>query len=727
MLRGFGASGEAMANDPGLAAQTVTIRWSLIRNICLLLVVLTGTILLTTFYTGQRITQSTSKALIERAIGQVQSDLKGYLTPVESALRLGRSLARSGALDLDDPKALNRFFIPLVERIPQISSINLSDAQGRGYLLLRFPDRWRNRMTWTEEWGPRLEYAEWRDERTLIREWTVEEPDEDERYDPRERDWYTIAHSGAAEYEPSAALPQQVYWTDPYSFFTTGEPGITASLHVEDPGGRRLVLAFDVQLRDLSEFTRQLEVSPGGLSIVMGEDRRVIGLPGLARFARPAERRAALLQYPRNLGLQVLTDGANAAALREDGAPPIFSFESGGERHWADLRRVPLGANRAISIVVVVPESDLVGVINEQRLLLLGVSVLGFAAAVGMALWLARRYSLPLSALAQNSQRIGSLELRQIEPVSSTLREVEQLATEQERMRVALDSFSRYVPVDVIKELMTRGEAARIGGARREITALFTDIQGFTSISEGLSPEALTAHMAIYFEEMLKIVQGDGYGTVTQLNGDGLVAFWGAPIQDDEHAGHCAGAVLRCQERLAELNQRWEGEGLPPLPTRFGVASGPVVVGNVGALSRLVYTALGDTVNLASRLEGLSRFYGTKVLMSDASREAAGDAFAWRRVDRVRVKGKSRAVEIHELLGRSGQVSDPRLRRARRYEEALDAYRSRLFGEAIFRLEALEADEPGDLSVIRLLGLARDYERTAPPEDWDGASDFFEK
>jgi len=716
-----------MASEPGPDPRTITIRWSLIRNLCLLLIILTGTIMLTTFYTGRQITRSTSKALIDRAIGQVQSDLRGYVEPVENALRLGRSLAHSGAIDLADPAALNRFFMPLVERIPQISSINLSDADGRGYLLLRFPDRWRNRLTWTEKWGDRLDYSEWRDESTLIRRWTVEEPDEDERYDPRVRDWYTVAQAGAAEFEPGAALPQNVYWTDPYTFFTSGEPGITASLHVEDPGGRRLVLAFDLQLRDLSEFTRQLEVSPGGLSIVMTEDRRVIGLPGLARFARPSERREALLKYPRDLGLQVLTDGADAASTRVEGAPAIFSFESGGERHWADLRRVDLGANRSIAIVVVVPESDLVGVIKEQRVLLLGVSVLGFVAAVSMAFWLARRYSRPLSMLAENSQRIGSLELRQLEPVQSTLREVEQLATEQERMRVALDSFSRYVPVDVIKELMTRGEAARIGGARRDITALFTDVQGFTSIAESLSPEALTAHMAVYFEEMLKIVQGDGYGTVTQLNGDGLVAFWGAPIQDDEHAAHCAGAVLRCHERLAELNDRWEGEGLPRLPTRFGLASGPVVVGNVGALSRLVYTALGDTVNLASRLEGLSRFYGTSILCSGATREETGEAFEWREVDRVRVKGKSRAVAAHELLGRRGAVSEERLRFARRYEEALDAYRSRLFGEAIFRLEALEAERPGDLSLTRLLALSRRYQAEPPSEEWDGASDFFEK
>jgi adenylate cyclase len=716
-----------MASEADAGHQTISIRRSLIRNLCLLLVVLTGTILLTTVYTGRQITRSTSQALIERAISQVGSELEGYVRPVENTLRFARNLAGTGVLDLEDPQALNRFFIPLLERIPQISSVNLSDAEGRGYLLLRFPDRYRNRFTWTDRWGDRLEFEEWQDEDTLIREWTVENPSEEERYDPRVRDWYTVAHTGAAKHEAGVALPKKVYWTDPYTFFTSREPGITASIHAQDPHGMPMVMAFDVQLSNLSEFTRTLEVSPAGISLVMAEDRRVIGLPGMPRFDRPAARQEALLKYPRDLGLQLLIDGADAAAAREEGSKLRFSFESGDQTHWADVHEVQLGANRFMSIVVVVPESDLVGVINEQRLLLLGVSSLGFAAAVLMAFWLARRYSRPLSMLAKNSQRIGTLELRELEPVKSALREVDQLATEQERMRVALDSFSRYVPVDVIKELMTRGEAARIGGARREITSLFTDVQGFTSISESLTPEALTAHMAEYFEEMLEIVQGDGYGTVAQLNGDGLIAFWGAPVHDDEHAAHAATAVLRCQERLAELNERWDGEGLPRLPTRFGLASGPVIVGNIGAISRLVYTALGDTMNLASRLEGVSRFYGSSSLASGATREAAGDAFAWRSVDRVRVKGKSRAVEVYELLGRSGEVPDAQLRFARRYEEALAAYRSRLFDEAINRLEALQGERPGDLSVRRLLDLCRRFDERPPPEDWDGASDFFEK
>jgi adenylate cyclase len=408
------------------------------------------------------------------------------------------------------------------------------------------------------------------------------------------------------------------------------------------------------------------------------------------------------------------------------GAPELFPFRSGRQRYWANVRAFPLGSNRTEQIFVLVPERDLVGVVDRMRYLQLAIAVLGFAGALGLAVLLARRYSRPLAALVVNSERIGALDLSELAPVDTSLREVDQLASEQERMRVALDSFSRYVPMDVVRELMSRGEAARIGGTRRVVTVLFTDIRGFTTVAEGMEPEALTTHLAEYFEELLGIVQGDGYGTVTQLTGDGLVGFWGAPRPDEEHASHAATAVLACRERVEKLNESWRRAGKPELHTRFGLATGAAVVGNVGSASRLVYTAIGDTVNLASRLEGLGRFYGTSILASEETKTAAG-GFEWRLVDRVRVKGKSRPVAVYELLAPAGRAPDRELAFARRYEQALELHHERRFAEARAVLEELEEQRAGDLSVERLLGLARAFESEPPGPGWDGVTDYFEK
>lgn len=701
----------------------VPIRWSLIRNLCLLIVLLTGTILVSTIYTGRRIAESTSKALIGGAVDSVRGELQRFTGPVQRSLVVAAELARTGVLDLDDRVGLNRVFMPLIAQIPQISSVNVGDAEGRGFMLMRFPEHWRNRFVWTDRWGHRIEFSEWSDETTLLREWTVEDPGEDERYDPRNRDWYRVAVEQGSEAPPASV----VYWTDVYSFFTTGEPGVTAMVNAHDARGRRYVLAYDVTLRDLTDFTRNLEVSPNGFAFVLSADDRVIGLPGLPLFESAEVREAAILKRPDELGAPVVEDATKAFFALPPGERDIFSFHSGGETWWGEVQPYPLGANRELTIAALVPQDDLIGVITEQRVLLLGVSMLGFGVATLMAFWLARRYGQPLATLAENSQRIGSLELGELAEVDSSLREVHQLAAEQERMRVALDSFSRYVPTEIIRELLIRGEAARIGGTRREMTSLFTDIADFTSISEQMSPETLTAHVAEYFEALLSIIQGDGFGTVTQLTGDGVVAMWGAPVEVPDHARRAVLAVVRCQERLAELNAGWRERGLAPLPTRFGLASGAALIGNVGAASRLVYTAMGDTVNLASRLEGLGRSYGVSVLAAASTREAAGAGLVWRTLDVVRVKGKERPVEVSELLGSETQVGEPARRFAARYEEGLALYRSRSFESAAKTLGALLQESPGELSVERLLVLARAHAADPPPDDWDGVSNFEEK
>ena len=711
------------ARDSSEPAEKTSIRWSLIRNLFLLIVVLTATILLSTVYTGRRIAHSTSRDLIDDALQSVRSELHRFTDPVQRSLQFGAQLASTGVIDLDDPAGMNAVFMPLVTQIPQISAVNVGDAEGRGYLLLRMGDRWRNRFVWQERWGRRMEFSEWADGDAEAREWTVENPSDDEFYDPRTRDWYRMA----TELEADAPAPGAVYWTDVYSFFSTGRPGITAMVHVTDAKGRRYVLAYDLTLTALTEFTRHLDVSANGFAFLLAEDGRVLGLPGLPQFESDAAREAAILERPSALGVPVIQDATAAFRRLRSGQPRIFSFSSDGEQWWCDVQPFALGWNRELTIAALVPQEDLVGIIGEQRLLVLGVSLFGFGVATAMAFWLARRYARPLATLAENSHRIGVLELGELDEVETSLREIDQLAIEQDRMRVALDSFARYVPTEIIRELLSRGEAAKIGGTRREITSLFTDIADFTTISERVSPEVLTSHVAEYFEAMLGILQADGFGTVTQLSGDGVVAMWGAPAEVSDHASRAVEAVARCRERLADLNAVWRERGLAPLPTRFGLATGDALIGNVGAASRLVYTAMGDTVNLASRLEGLGRAYGVDTIAAAATREAAGPGFVWRTLDTVRVKGKEHPVEVSELLGPASSVARPERDAAARYEEGLGLFRQRRFESAAERLEALLRDSPEDLAAERLLGRARAYGAAPPPDDWDTVSTFNEK
>ncbi len=704
--------------------RTTSILWSLSGNLLALIVLLSSAILLSTIYTANSIRRNASRNLIERAMSRTETDLTNLFGPVQRILGLSRRWAESGLIDPTDNARLNALFMPVLDQAHQISAVNLGDDRGRGFLLLRLDDRWRNRRVDADAWGDRIEFQEWSDEDTLIREWSIDQPSDEERYDPRVRAWYQVAADDAQPSEPGGGLPEGVYWTEPYTFFSTSEPGISASVRARGPDGRPFVVALDVSLANLSNFTRQLKITPHGSAVIIDDQGRVIGLPNDPMFDDPDNRSRALLKRARDLGVPVIVDGALAYQSLAGTRPDIFSFESRGETYWAQFRPFQLGANRVIQIAIAIPEDDLLGVVRQQRLLFGAIAMLAMFGASLMAIALSRRFSSPLRELARKSQRMGQLDLAPAPAIESSLTEVDQLAEEQERMRIALDAFSKYVPVELVRELLRRGEAAKIGGSEREITILFSDIIGFTTIAESMSPAALTAHLGEYFAALLELIQEDGYGDINEIAGDGVVAFWGAPADDADHARHAVDAVLRCRERLAELDLDWRGRGLPPMPTRFGLATGPVVVGNVGAPSRLSYAAVGDSVNVGSRVEGLNRIYGTELLATAAVRERAGSRYLWRLLDVVRVKGKKEAIDVYELLGRSGEVSAAVEQFARRYEAAFALFRERHFEESLGLLEDLAREHGDDLSVARLAQRARALREDPPGADWDAVSRF---
>ncbi|MEM9282865.1 MAG: adenylate/guanylate cyclase domain-containing protein, partial [Verrucomicrobiota bacterium] len=377
-------------------------------------------------------------------------------------------------------------------------------------------------------------------------------------------------------------------------------------------------------------------------------------------------------------------------------------------------------------IGVTVPESDFLGELEAGRTWALIISLIALSLACFVSIRLSRRYSRPIQSLIRQSERLRFLDTAEAVEPHSDIREIGQLYDAQNRMRIALDSFSRYVPSEVVRELLEKGEAAVIGGRNQSMSIFFTDIAGFTSIAEQLTPETLTAHMAEYFDAMLEVITSH-HGTVDKLIGDAIVAFWGAPKDNPKHAHDAILAAIRCEEALSALNERWQSEGLPKLPTRYGISTGEVMVGNVGSANRLNYTALGDSVNLASRLEGANKHYGTRIIVSERSVSQTGDAFAWRKLDRVRVVGKSRPEVIYELLGERTKVSPQLLERAKQYETALACYWKRDLAEALGHLEPLLRKSNDNLAAIQLKTRCEEAMNIAENEAWDGVSTLHDK
>jgi adenylate cyclase len=284
--------------------------------------------------------------------------------------------------------------------------------------------------------------------------------------------------------------------------------------------------------------------------------------------------------------------------------------------------------------------------------------------------------------------------------------------------RLIKRAFEHFVAPAIVNKMLKDPSKLKLGGEEYDVTVLFSDLEGFTSMSERMTPQELTAHLSGYFREMINRLLEHG-ATLDKLIGDAIMVYFGCPVPDPQHPVRACRAALEMQRRMAELNQEWMSRGLPPLRMRIGVNSGTAVAGNMGTDAIFNYTVLGDSVNLASRLEGVNREYGTAILIGAETWTRVSTLFDTREIDWIRVKGKQQPVAIYELLAEAGTL-DPRQRELLdRYAAGLQAYRSGQWTEAAAHFaSALEID-PGDGPSRTFAARCQVY-LAAPPPSWDG-------
>lgn len=287
-------------------------------------------------------------------------------------------------------------------------------------------------------------------------------------------------------------------------------------------------------------------------------------------------------------------------------------------------------------------------------------------------------------------------------------------------------AFDKYMSREVVEEIMRDPERIKLGGEKKELTVFFSDVAGFTTISEQLEPEELVELLNRYLSAMTDIIRRHR-GNVNKYLGDGIMAIFGAPLGDPNHATLACHAALDSQAELAKLRDAWKAEGYPEIVARIGINSGPLVVGNMGSQERLEYTVMGDSVNLASRLEGANKFYETLILLGPRTYELAQRDIEAREVDLLRVKGKKEPVTVYELLGRKGELSVERKQVVDMYLEGLAAYKRRDFAAAKQRFEAALALDPSDGPSKVYRERAAVYLTAPPPPDWDGVYELKSK
>jgi adenylate cyclase len=288
---------------------------------------------------------------------------------------------------------------------------------------------------------------------------------------------------------------------------------------------------------------------------------------------------------------------------------------------------------------------------------------------------------------------------------------------EREKKKVR-GAFQQYLAPGLISQLLDNPELLQLGGEEKELSVMFTDIRGFTAISEGLSPVQLVELLNEYLSEMTEIIFRN-WGTLDKYIGDAIMAFWGAPYPQPDHAERSCRTALEMLDALKLLRVKLEAAGRPPIDIGVGINSGPVLIGNMGSKRRFNYSILGDNVNLASRLEGLNKAFRTRLIISELTFEKVREKFVARELDFIRVKGKKKPVRIYELLSDLEQYEQHR-DLVERFTKALEQYRGGQWAKAVEMFEGLRRDYPQDGPSAVLLERCQGYLAEPPPGVWDG-------
>jgi adenylate cyclase len=278
-------------------------------------------------------------------------------------------------------------------------------------------------------------------------------------------------------------------------------------------------------------------------------------------------------------------------------------------------------------------------------------------------------------------------------------------------------AFSQYVSPGLVEAIIAHPERLELGGEEVVVTVLFADLEGFTSWSEGMRPHDLVSLLNAYFTPMTRIVL-EHLGTMDKYIGDALMALWGAPVHFSGHALKACEAALAMQAAVQGLRREWENRGWPPLIPRLGLHSGPVIAGNIGSLELFNYTAIGDTVNLAARLEGANKVYGTDILISDATCRRVEEAMLVRELDLIQVKGREQPVTVYELLGRRGHGGTPEWLHL--FAAGREAYRRQVWEAAADHFQRVLRLKPDDRPAQVFLERCRKFGQEPPPLDWQG-------
>ncbi|SHH51468.1 adenylate/guanylate cyclase domain-containing protein [Bradyrhizobium erythrophlei] len=458
-------------------------------------------------------------------------------------------------------------------------------------------------------------------------------------YDPRERFWYR---------ETMKADRSLV--SSPYLAFSIGAPVITVSapLRGKVPG----VIAADLKLDTFSDFVQAQRPGEHGIVVIFDSTGALIAHPNFAQFVVDEMTHPSRPQLPN---IKEINSGIVAAVLRRSHGRDHYDGsirDDQGRDYLFRVAKFTLGEQYNANILLLAAQDDFVQDVRRVQFTGLILAIIGGAAFIPVVWIFGSGMSRSLKTLTAEAIKLQMLAEPAPSPFASHIKEIHELGSAMKLAQRAIWSFAHFVPKELVQRVIDNSISTELGGVREEITVVFTDVRDFTTIAESADPDLLMHQTSRYFSALTEAFLAEG-GTIDKFIGDAVMVFWNAPNPQLDHVERACRAALAGRLASEKLNSEFETEGLKPFFTRFGIHVGEAVVGNLGSTERMNYTALGNTVNLAARLEGLNKQFGTAILVSEAVHLRVQHCFQFRAFEAVIAKGMTRETRIFELVGAS--------------------------------------------------------------------------
>ncbi|MDK3018205.1 adenylate/guanylate cyclase domain-containing protein [Pseudodonghicola flavimaris] len=602
-----------------------------------------------------RVVRDHATALVERFRSEAIDDIVGEFDHLTGQIATAAELGHQEPAFFADDRALSYLF-RVLEHSPTVLNVYVGLQDGSFRQARRIGDPSQPVLGQVPPEGTRYAYrlvepkagAPVQDRYIFLDAHQTElgEVSEPSRYDPRQRAWYRQAVAAGG-----------TLTTDPELFWALGLVGFSVAAPFGPDDRLSGVVAVDVTLDRFSNYLAENPLSPNSVSYLLDENGNVLAASdGTSVYGSANE--AVHLRHVADVGNRLV---ALAYANRPvTGSAEVYPFSQDGRDYLVGLTDFGARFGKPWRLLVVTPLSDFTATLSRHNRQMVTFGLCAVAVQLFLIYLIASRVAAPLRGLSAKVKRIRSLEPADDLPVvHSSVREIAALSHAIETLDIAVQAFARFVPVGLVRQLLTSEQRLEVGGQSKFLTIFFSDMEGFSTLAEKMASRELLDRISTMLELVSKSVHQE-QGTIDKFVGDGVMAFWGAPAPLEDHAWHACVAALRLQHVLGQLNETWRDADAPQMRLRVGIHSDAVLVGNVGSRERMSYTVLGDGVNIAARLETLNKEYGTLICISQDTFREAGDRLCVRPVDEVSLKGRRARTTVYELLGVEG--AEPELR-----------------------------------------------------------------